>query len=37
VLAKFFQISADEAMNVRPSWEIANLLERHARDEGLEG
>jgi len=32
VLAKVFHITADEAMFVRPAWELNNLLERHLRD-----
>jgi hypothetical protein len=36
VLARFFHISAHEALNVRPVWELDNLLARHARDERVE-
>jgi hypothetical protein len=32
VLAKHFNISAVEALNVRPAWELDNLLARHYRD-----
>jgi phosphotransferase system HPr-like phosphotransfer protein len=32
VLARIFNISAEDALFVRPAWELDNLLARYARD-----
>jgi phosphotransferase system HPr-like phosphotransfer protein len=32
VLAKHFHITAEDALFVRPAWELDNLLARHYRD-----
>jgi phosphotransferase system HPr-like phosphotransfer protein len=32
VLAKHFGISAEDALYVRPAWELDNLLAHHVRD-----
>jgi phosphotransferase system HPr-like phosphotransfer protein len=36
VLAKHFHISAEDALFVRPAWELQNLLVHHAREQGGE-